>query len=52
LAFSGVISSTAAAPSEICEEFPAVIFPSSLKAGLSAASFSSEVSGRMPWSVA
>ena len=50
-AFSRVISSTAAAPSEICEELPAVILPSSLKAGFSCESFSSVVSGRMPWSV-
>ena len=34
-AFPRSISSTAAAPSEICEELPAVILPSSLKAGLS-----------------
>ena len=50
-AFSRVISSTAAAPSEICEELPAVILPSSLKAGFSSESFSRLVSGRMPWSV-
>ena len=52
-AFSRVISSTAAAPSETCEELPAVILPSSLKAGFSEASFSalSSVGGRMPWSV-
>ena len=49
-AFSRAISSTAAAPSEICDELPAVTLPSSLKAGFSAASFSSVVSGRMPWS--
>ncbi len=47
-AFSRVMSSTAAAPSEICDELPAVTLPSSLKAGFSAASFSSVVSGRMP----
>ena len=53
LAFSGVISSTAAAPSETCEELPAVTLPSSLKAGFSEASFSALPSsgGRMPWSV-
>ena len=50
-AFSRDISSTAAAPSEICDELPAVILPSSLKAGFSSASASSVVSGRMPWSV-
>ena len=50
-AFSRDISSTAAAPSEICELLPAVILPSSLKTGLSAASASSVVSGRMPWSL-
>ena len=47
-AFSRVMSSTAAAPSETWEELPAVILPSSLKAGFSSASFSSEVSGRGP----
>jgi hypothetical protein len=45
------INSTAAAPSEICEALPAVTLPSSLKAGFSSASFSSDVPGRMPWSV-
>ncbi len=50
-AFSRVITRTAAAPSEICEELPAVTLPSSLKAGFSWESFSSEVSGRIPWSV-
>ncbi len=45
------MSSTAAAPSEICEELPAVILPSSLKAGFSCDSVSMFVSGRMPWSV-
>ena len=50
-AFSRDISSTAAAPSEICEELPAVILPSSLKAGLSCDSVSMFESGRMPWSV-
>ena len=44
--------STAAAPSVICDELPAVITPSGLNAGFSVASFSSVVSGRMPssWS--
>ena len=50
-ALSADISSTAAAPSEICEALPAVILPSGLNAGLSCESFSSVVSGRMPWSV-
>ncbi len=49
-AFSRAISRTAAAPSEICDELPAVMRPSGLKAGLSCESFSSDVSGRMPWS--
>ncbi len=44
-AFSRAISSTAAAPSEICDELPAVILPSSLKAGFSAASVSSVGAG-------
>ena len=47
-AFSRVIRSTAAAPSEICEELPAVTRPSSLNAGLSSASVSTVVPGRMP----
>ena len=50
-AFSRDMSSTAAAPSEICDELPAVILPSGLNAGLSCESFSRLVSGRMPWSV-
>ena len=49
-AFSALISSTAAAPSEICDELPAVTLPSCLKAGLRPASASRFVSGRMPWS--
>ena len=49
-AFSRDISSTAAAPSEICDELPAVIRPSGLNAGLSCESASRVVSGRMPWS--
>ena len=43
-----VVSTRAAAPSEIWEEFPAVIVPPSAKAGRRRASESSEVSGRMP----
>ena len=43
--------STADAPSEICDELPAVIEPSSLKAGLSLASVSVVVPSRMPSSV-
>ena len=43
-----VVMSRAAQPSEICELLPAWMTPSSRKAGLSAASFSSEVSRRMP----
>ena len=50
-AFSRVIRSTAAAPSEICEELPAVTLPSSLNTGFSCESASRLVSGRMPWSV-
>ena len=49
-AFSADISSTEAAPSEICEALPAVILPSGLNAGLRPASVSMLVSGRMPWS--
>ena len=40
--------STAAAPSEICDDVPAVTVPVSEKAGLRLASFSSEVSRRTP----
>ncbi len=47
-AFSRAISSTAAAPSEICDALPAVTTPSGLNAGFNAASASSVVSGRMP----
>ena len=47
-AASSLVTSTAAAPSLICDEFPAVITPSGLNAGLSAASRSAVVSGRMP----
>ena len=45
---SSLMISTAAAPSEICDDVPAVTVPVSEKAGLSAASFSSEVSRRTP----
>ena len=47
-AFSRDISSTAAAPSEICEELTAVIRPSGLNAGLNWDNVSMFVSGRMP----
>ncbi len=40
--------SIAAAPSEICDELPAVTTPSGLKAGCRPASFSMLVSCRMP----
>ena len=40
LAFSSLMISTAEAPSVICDEFPAVTLPSSLKAGFSLASVS------------
>ena len=50
-AFARDITNTAAAPSEICEEVPAVILPSGLNAGCKPASVSRLVSGRMPWSV-
>ena len=42
------ITTTAAAPSEICEAVPAVIVPSFPKAGLSLARVSTVVPGRMP----
>ena len=49
LAFSSLMMSTAEAPSVICEELPAVTLPpSGLKAGLSLASVSTVLSGRMP----
>jgi hypothetical protein len=52
LAFSSLMISTAEAPSVICEELPAVTLPpSGLKAGLSLASVSTVLSGRMPSSV-
>ena len=47
-AASADITTTAAAPSEIWEEVPAVIVPSRPKAGLSLASASTVVPGRMP----
>ena len=40
------VTSTAAAPSQICDELPAVTFPSGRNAGLSDASASAEVSRR------
>ena len=46
LAAGSVIISTAAAPSEICDELPAVCTPSSRATGFSVASFSSDVSRR------
>src|SRR5262245_38048481 len=48
LAASSLATSTAAAPSVIWEEFPAVTTPSGLNAGLSPASRSSVVSRRTP----
>jgi hypothetical protein len=48
LAFSSLMISRAAAPSLICEELPAVTFPSGLKAGFRVASFSTLESGRTP----
>ena len=51
-AFSSLMMSTAAAPSVICDELPAVITPSGLNAGFSVASFSIDESGRMPSSCA
>ena len=45
---SSLMISTAAAPSEICDDVPAVTVPVSEKAGFSPASFSSEVSRRTP----
>ena len=48
-AFFSLMMSTAAAPSVICDELPAVITPpSGLNAGFSRASFSRLVSVRMP----
>ena len=43
-----VVRTTADAPSEICDELPAVIDPPSAKAGRRPASVSTVVSGRMP----
>ena len=45
------ITSTAAAPSLVCDEFPAVTLPRAAKTGRSFASASSEVSARGPSSV-
>ncbi|CNI50888.1 Uncharacterised protein [Mycobacterium tuberculosis] len=47
-AISAVVTSSAAAPSEICEELPAWITPSSVNAGFSPASFSTLVPRRTP----
>ena len=49
MAFSSLMISTAEAPSVICDELPAVTLPSGLKAGLSLASVSAVVPGRMPF---
>ncbi len=52
-AFSDVIISSAAAPSEICDEFPAVMMlPSSFSTVFSPASVSTDEPGRMPSSAA
>ena len=50
-AFARLIMITAAAPSEICDAFPAVMVPSFEKAGRSPASDSGVVPGRTPSSV-
>ncbi|KLL95357.1 hypothetical protein NJ76_27420 [Rhodococcus sp. IITR03] len=47
-AFSGVVTSNAAAPSEICDELPAWMTPSSAKAGFRPASFSTVDPRRTP----
>ena len=47
-ALSSLMTSTAEAPSVICELLPAVTLPSGLNAGLRLASVSTVVSGRMP----
>ena len=47
-ATSLVVTSSAAAPSEICEALPAVTVPPSSNAGFSPASTSAVVPGRMP----
>ncbi len=52
LAFSSLMMRTAAAPSVICDELPAVTLPSGLKAGFRLARTSAVVSGRIPSSVA
>ena len=51
-AFSSLMMRTAEAPSVICDEFPAVTLPSSLKAGFRLARASTVESGRMPSSAA
>jgi hypothetical protein len=51
LARSAVITTEAAAPSLICELFPAVVVPRAWKAGFSLARASSDVSARGPSSV-
>ena len=48
MAFSAVMISSAAAPSEICDELPAWMTPSSLNAGFSPASFSTVLPRRTP----
>ena len=45
------MTTAAAAPSDICDELPAVTVPFTWNAGLSAASASSEVSARGPSSI-
>ena len=46
---SADITTAAAAPSDICEEFPAVTVPFTWNAGFSASRASSEVSARGPF---
>ncbi len=48
VAASSLVIRTAAAPSLICDELPAVTTPSGLNAGFSAARRAAVVSGRMP----
>ena len=48
LAFSSLMMRAADAPSVICDELPAVTFPSGLNAGFNWASVSGVVPGRMP----
>ena len=47
-AFAALMTTTAQAPSEICDAVPAVIVPSLANAGLSFARLSAVVSARMP----